>query len=248
MTITSYNEWQEGTQIEPARVAVGKPGYDGAWGRAASPRSARTSPRRRAGRRASRRSFASVERRREPAAVRRRSRVLVSELVEDRERELAKPVALARAARPGSASRIRSSARSWSSASSAARTSGSSPLSRRSSTTPSRAAERELVEERATARETEHRRTRRRRGRPERLDGRDALDAVHRGEPGLASTSTLASSTAPSRAPISSSSTGQGAARAAPRGPEVDDDGTLARALDDVVLEGRLGDVHQRRL
>ena len=33
MTITSYNEWHEGTQIEPAR-AVGRAylSYDGAWG------------------------------------------------------------------------------------------------------------------------------------------------------------------------------------------------------------------------
>ena len=33
VTITSYNEWQEGTQIEPAQAQVESLGYEGAWGR-----------------------------------------------------------------------------------------------------------------------------------------------------------------------------------------------------------------------
>ncbi len=33
VTVTSYNEWQEGTQIEPARIQIERPGYEGAWGK-----------------------------------------------------------------------------------------------------------------------------------------------------------------------------------------------------------------------
>jgi hypothetical protein len=37
VTVTSYNEWQEGTQIEPARTQVERSSYDGAWGRRGLP-------------------------------------------------------------------------------------------------------------------------------------------------------------------------------------------------------------------
>jgi glycoprotein endo-alpha-1,2-mannosidase len=33
ITVTSYNEWHEGSQIEPARAIGRYRGYDGAWGR-----------------------------------------------------------------------------------------------------------------------------------------------------------------------------------------------------------------------
>ena len=63
-------------------------------------------------------------------------------------------------------------------------------------------------------------------------------------ERGLASVSTLASSTLPSRSVDGLlEHRRELAARAAPLGPEVDDDGQLVRALDDVALEGRVGGV-----
>ena len=66
---------------------------------------------------------------------------------------------------------------------------------------------------------------------------------------GLASVSTLASATLPSRLVTAFSSTGvELAARAAPLGPEVDDDGQLARALDDVALEGGVGGVEDHAI
>ena len=60
----------------------------------------------------------------------------------------------------------------------------------------------------------------------------------------LASVSSFASTTSPSRARGGLlEDRRQRAARTAPLGPEVDDDRRRARALDDLLLEGRLGDV-----
>ena len=88
VTITSYNEWQEGTQIEPAQVQADRPGYDGAWGRTGMAAAGRTSTRRRAGQRSSAESRVS-RRRRESLAVRDRDRVVLPEVIEDRYRQLA---------------------------------------------------------------------------------------------------------------------------------------------------------------
>ena len=102
VTITSYNEWQEGTQIEPARVAVGKPSYDGAWGKTGVPAQRAYLDADRALDRSTRRGSASVERGREPAAIGDRHRVVVPEVVEDGQCDLSQPLALARATRPRS--------------------------------------------------------------------------------------------------------------------------------------------------
>ena len=60
----------------------------------------------------------------------------------------------------------------------------------------------------------------------------------------LASVSSLASTTSPSRGVrLALDQRAELAARAAPLGPEVDDDGQLLRALDDLLLERRVGDV-----
>ena len=37
VTVTSYNEWGEGTQIEPAQARLGYASYDGAWGLIGAP-------------------------------------------------------------------------------------------------------------------------------------------------------------------------------------------------------------------
>ena len=87
VTITSYNEWQEGTQIEPAQVQADRPGYDGAWGRTGWRPAGRTSTRRRLDSEAPRDLV--VERRRESLAVRDRDRVVLPEVIEDRDRQLA---------------------------------------------------------------------------------------------------------------------------------------------------------------
>ena len=79
VTITSYNEWHEGTQIEPARVSPGPyESYDGAWGLTGrKARSGVPRPHRVLGRPArSHRPVwrGSVERGREPATVASRPR------------------------------------------------------------------------------------------------------------------------------------------------------------------------------
>ena len=250
VTVTSYNEWQEGTQIEPARVA-------GRRGRATRERGGSTGSRPSAHTSqatarwvdALRRHARSVERRREPAPVghRRAGR-------RGRGRRRPRPrahaaVSLVREAPSGSSSRMRSSARACSPASSALSTSGSSPRSRApraharsrggassSSTNDATAAGPTCTDELGDDAPV-----------TEPLDRRNALDAdTSPQRPGFASTSTFASSTAPSRAlDLLLEHRRERVARAAPRRPEVDDHRQLVRPLDDVLVERLLG--HVRR-
>ena len=127
VTITSYNEWHEGTQIEPARASR-RPATRGVGAARRRGADARTSTRPRVGSSALRARRASVERSREPAAVRDRQRVVVAEPLEQRHRDARAAGPAPRRSASGTASRISSSARSTSPASSAATTSGSSPL------------------------------------------------------------------------------------------------------------------------
>ena len=126
-------------------------------------------------------------------------------------------------------------------------TSGSSPLSRSSSTSPgTRGGARSSSRNDATA-TGERAPTNSETTRP-------SLNAFTAGmpwtrnvaeRPGFASTSTFASvDRAVTRGDLLFEHRRERAARAAPGRPEVDDDGSLARALDHVGLEGRLRDVH----
>ncbi len=154
----------------------------------------------------------SVESRRELASVGDGDRVVLTEMVEDRDRELTQAVSLLRRCGADRASRISSSARSWSSASSAARTSGWSPDARSSSSAPSMSGG-------ASSRSTNARR--RRTDSTDELghdapvtkplDRRDALHTVLEASTRFASTSILTSSTAPSRLSISFSRIGASA-------------------------------------
>ena len=237
VTITSYNEWQEGTQIEPARdrgrqaELRGRVGEDGVAAQRAylAATAAWAARLRRAADVSRARSRACGDTRPSP----------------DRPgRGRGTPRARARAAaraRSGDASaissRISSSARSWSPASSAASTSGHSPLSRSSSTTPAtRGGARSSSRNDETAAGERRRRTPTRRGRRETPSPRGCPARRYvAARPGIGVDVDLRERDGSfARGDLLLEHRRQRATRAAPRGPEVDDDGQLARALDDV--------------
>ena len=227
------------------RTAIGMPSYEGAWGKSGvAAQRAYLAATQRTGQRASTaarhrlQAPASVERRREPAAVGDRH---AGRPGRDRGTPRARARGATRAPRAtprrsprGSSSR----ACSGSSASRAASTSGNSPLSRSSSTMP---AMRGGASSSSRKDDDGHGRQRTDELRhdpsvPERLDGRDALDPVRRGQPRVRIDVDLGERrTMPlTLRDLLLEHRGQRATRATPRGPEVDDDGHLARTLDDV--------------
>src|SRR5439155_10926127 len=79
----------------------------------------------------------------------------------------------------------------------------------------------------------------------ERLHGRNAPDLVMLGKRGIRVRVELGElDLALARRDLALEHRPERAARPAPLGPEVDHDGQLVRALDDVGVEGLLGDVH----
>ena len=135
----------------------------------------------------------------------------------------------AASARPGSSSSARRSSASPPAATSASASEGTSS-SRKRSTAGAGCAPDELGDDLAVL---------------ERLHGRDALDPVARLRDARVGVRVeLGQRDLPvARADGLLEHRRQRAARPAPGGPEVDDDGQLARALDDVALEGLVGDV-----
>ena len=246
VTVTSYNEWQEGTQIEPARVAVGKPSYEGAWGKSGISRAARVPLRDGTLGGAPARTRASVERGREPTAVRHRHGIVLAQVVEDRERELAQPVAaLGRRAGDLREEEIERSL-------GIVHFEGCKDVGQL-------AVRAQAVDDPVRLRRGEELVEKRRDGdrRPrtdelgddppvlECLHGGNPLDPEHRREPGVRVDVDLRQlDRARTGCDLGLQDRRERPTRAAPRGPEVDDDRALVRALDHVALECRLRDVH----
>ena len=219
VTITSYNEWHEGTQIEPASAVGARttpttgPTAQGPRGAARLPRPHGDVGRAATGRRSAARARSALSRaRRRAGGGRCRRGVVGVEPLEERDRDLAQAVALL--GRGSGTASTRAAARPrCRRASSAATTSG---------------ARRRREAPRSGRRRGAARAARRGTRRPPSRDRAPANSATTRPSrkaftagmpltenrcerPGLASTSTLTSSTAPSRASTAASSTGASA-------------------------------------